>query len=127
MLPLGLRWYTGLPDRRGHIDLAWQRRTGEAMTPEHWNNRMSRILGAWIGQPGRGGSPVLLMVNASDLDGRFMLPPGNWVAELDTTQPDGRSHWRRAEAAQKDEFELRARSLVLLRDATPTSSLGSLP
>jgi len=127
MLPLGLRWYTGLPDRRGHIDLAWQRRTGEAMTTEHWNNRMSRILGAWIGQPGRGGSPVLLMVNASDLDGRFMLPPGNWVAELDTTQPDGRSHWRRAEAAQKDEFELRARSLVLLRDATPTSSLGSLP
>ena len=127
MLPLGLRWYTGLPDRRGQIDLAWQRRTGEAMTPEHWNNRMSRILGAWIGQPGRGGSPVLLMVNASDLDGRFMLPPGNWVAELDTTQPDGRSHWRRAEAAQKDEFELRARSLVLLRDATPTSSLGSLP
>ncbi len=96
LLPMALRWYTGLPDRHGHVDLAWLRRTGEEMTPEHWNNRMSRILGAWMGLPGRGDAPLLLMVNARDIDAGFTLPPGNWVAELDTTQPDGRSTWRRA-------------------------------
>jgi glycogen operon protein len=117
MRPMALRWYTGLPDRHGEVDLAWLRRTGEAMTPEHWNNRMSRILGARIGEPGRGGAPLLLMVNASDEDARFVLPPGQWVAELDTTRPDGRSRWRRAPGAQDDRYELLARSLVLLRDA----------
>ena len=76
LLPLGPRWYTGLPDRRGRHDLAWLRRTGEAMTPEHWNNRMSRILGAWIGAPGRGGAPLLLLVNARDDGRRFRAAAG---------------------------------------------------
>ncbi|MBE0549803.1 MAG: glycogen debranching protein GlgX [Rubrivivax sp.] len=117
LLPMALHWHTGLPDRRGQVDLAWLRRTGEPMTAEHWNNRMSRILGAWIGAAGRSGAPLLLLVNARDLDASFALPPGDWVAELDTTQPDGRSNWRRACAAQAGHYELRARSLVLLRDA----------
>ena len=124
LLPLALRWYTGLPDRDGRVDLAWMRRTGEAMTPEHWNNRMSRILGAWIGGPGGGGAPLLLMVNSSDIDSRFVLPPGDWVAELDTTQPDGRSRWRCAGAVHGQHFELLARSLVLLRDAAVNSDPG---
>ena len=124
LLPLALRWYTGLPDRDGRVDLAWMRRTGEAMTPEHWNNRMSRILGAWIGSPGGGGAPLLLMVNSSDLDARFVLPPGAWVAELDTIHPDGRSSWRRDGAGANPHYELRARSLVLLRDAAVNSDPG---
>ena len=102
LLPMALRWYSGLPDRDGRVDLAWLRRTGAAMTPDHWNNRMSRIVGAWIGAPGRGGEPLLLMVNSRDLDARFVLPPGNWVAELDTTQRDGHSTWRRADAEQTE-------------------------
>ncbi|MDP1649594.1 MAG: glycogen debranching protein GlgX [Rubrivivax sp.] len=117
LLPMALHWHTGLPDRRGQVDLAWLRRTGEPMTAEHWNNRMSRILGAHIGGAGRSGAPLLLLVNARDLDASFALPPGDWVAELDTTQPDGRRSWRRACAAQAGHYELRARSLVLLRDA----------
>ena len=117
MRPLALRWYTGLPDRHGRVDLAWLRRTGEAMTPEHWNNRMSRILGALVGEPGRGGAPLLLLVNASDEDAHFALPPGRWVAELDTTRADGRGTWCRSHDAQDDRYELLARSLVLLRDA----------
>ncbi len=124
LLPMALRWYTGLPDRAGQVDLAWMRRTGEAMTPEHWNNRMSRVLGAWIGTPGRGGAALLLMVNSSDVDARFVLPPGDWVAELDTTQPDGRSRWRRACAEQTGHFDLRARSLVLLHDAAASTDTG---
>ena len=116
LLPLGTRWFTGLPDARGRHDLAWLRRTGEPMSPEHWENRMSRILGAWIGVPGHGRAPLLLMVNARDLDAGFVLPPGNWVAELDTTAADGRSTWRRGEAR---EYLLPSRSVVLLRDASP--------
>ena len=118
LLPLGTRWFTGLPDARGRHDLAWLRRTGEPMTPEHWDNRMSRILGAWIGVPGRGRAALLLMVNARDQDASFMLPPGDWVAELDTTSADGRSTWRRNQASP-GEYLLPSRSVVLLRDAAP--------
>ena len=116
LLPLAPRWYTGLPDAKGRADLAWLRRTGEPMTPEHWNNRMSRILGAWIGAPGRGGAPLLLLINGRDMDASFRLPPGQWVCELDSTQPEGRSAWVRG---GRHELELPARSVMLLRDAAP--------
>jgi glycogen debranching enzyme len=114
LLPLDARWYTGLPDGRGLHDLAWLRRTGEPMSPEHWDNRMSRILGAWIGAPGRSSAPLLLLVNGRDMDASFRLPAGDWVAELDTTAANGRSTWRRNGA---EHFTLGARSVVLMRDA----------
>jgi glycogen operon protein len=114
LMPLGTRWFTGLPDARGHYDLSWLRRTGETMTAEHWNNRMSRILGAWIGVAGRTRSTLMLLVNGRDMDASFKLPPGHWVAELDTTAADGRSLWRRQ---GEESFTLGARSVVLLRDA----------
>ena len=116
LLPMAGRWYTGLPDARGRQDLAWLRRTGEALSPEHWEDRMSRILGAWICAPGRGHAPLLLMVNARDLEARFCLPPGQWVCELDSTTASGRSTWQRR---GEDEYLLPARSVVLLRDLTP--------
>jgi glycogen operon protein len=120
LLPLAPRWYTGLPDAKGRADLAWLRRTGEPMAPEHWNNRMSRILGAWIGAPGRGGAPLLLLINGRDRDAGFRLPPGRWVCELDSTRPDGRSDWvQRADDEGRQELELPARSVLLLRDAAP--------
>jgi glycogen operon protein len=120
LLPLAGRWYTGLPDAQGVHDLAWLRRTGEPMTPEHWDNRMSRIVGAWIGTPGGGGGALLLMVNARDMDASFRLPPGRWLCELDSTQPDGRSRWRRG--ADDDLYTLGARSVVLLRDDAPAAA-----
>jgi glycogen operon protein len=98
---------------------------------------MSRILGAFIGAPGRGDSPLLLMVNGRDMDATFRLPPGHWMAELDSTAPDGRSHWRRGDGNDPDHYLLPSRSMVLLRDcgpawpdATPpqtTSPGGSIP
>jgi hypothetical protein len=54
------------------------------------------------------------------------------VAELDTTEPDGRSRWRR-DAAGADpgtwpsHFNLRARSLVLLRDARAVAAPPASP
>jgi glycogen operon protein len=112
LMPLDGRWYTGLPDARGVHDLAWLRRTGDPMTPEFWDNRMSRIMGALIGVPGRGGEPLLLLINGRDMDATFKLPPGPWVAELDTTQPNGRSAWR---GPGDSVFNLCSRSMVLLR------------
>ncbi|WP_425259622.1 glycogen debranching protein GlgX [Rubrivivax sp. RP6-9] len=114
LLPLGERWYTGLPDAQGRHDLTWLRRSGAPLTADEWNNRSSRILGALIGAPGRGGAPLLLLINGRDMDAAFALPPGDWHAELDSTAADGRSPWRRDGA---DSFWLRARSVVLLRDA----------
>jgi glycogen operon protein len=121
LMPLADRWYTGLPDASGRHDLAWLRRTGEPMTPEHWNNRISRVLGAWIGVPGRGRAPLLLLVNARSTDATFELPPGVWVAVLDSTQPNGRSAWHRypgGAAAPATDVMLSARSVMLLRDAS---------
>ncbi len=113
-LPLGNRWYNGLADARGRHDLSWLRRNGEPLSAEDWNNRSSRILGALIGVPGKAAMQLLLLVNARDEDVPFRLPPGDWRAELDTGEADGRSAWQRNGAA---EFLLRARSLVLLSDA----------
>ncbi len=123
LMPLADRWYTGLPDARGRHDLAWLRSTGEPMTPDHWNNRTSRVLGAWIGAPGRGRAPLLLLVNGRNVDASFQLPPGDWVAELDSAQADGRSTWRCSAGGAKapaTDFHLGARSVVLLRDASPS-------
>ena len=111
--PLADRWYTGLTDVQGRHDLTWLRRSGEPLTPDEWNNRMSRILGALIGAPGGTTRPLLLLVNGRDMDASFRLPPGDWRVELDSSRPDGRSDWRRQGAA---EYWLRSRSVVLLSD-----------
>ena len=124
-LPLGMRWYTGLVDGRGQHDLAWLRRTGEAMAPEHWDNRMSRILGALIHAPGRADAPpMLLLFNGRDMDATFELPLGDWVAELDSSSADGRSAWRRrgADGVTAASILLLSRTVVLLRDAAADDS-----
>ncbi|MBK9134086.1 MAG: glycogen debranching protein GlgX [Betaproteobacteria bacterium] len=126
-LPLAPRWYSGLVDARGRHDLAWLRRTGEALTIEHWNNRTSRILGAHIGAPGRGGgAALLLLLNGRDLDADFVLPAGRWVAELDSVQPRGRVAWRGegTGAPNACAYPLAARSVVLLREAGPDEDAG---
>jgi glycogen debranching enzyme len=119
LLPLGPRWYTGLPNAHGLQDLAWLRRTGESMTPQHWDNRMSRIMGAWIGAPGGGGPPLLLLFNGRDRDADFVLPPGRWQVELDSKEPTGATGSPPRPIAEA--LILAARSVVLLRDCTEPS------
>ncbi len=119
LLPLAPRWYTGLADAHGLHDLSWLRRTGETPSADDWNNRSSRVLGAFIGAPGRAGLPLLLLVNARDEALGFRLPAGTWRTELDTTQPDGRSSWT---GRGETDYLLPARSLVLLvRESAPAS------
>ena len=127
LLPLGPQWYTGLVDVRGRHDLTWLRRTGEAMTPEHWGNRMSRVLGAYIGAPGRSAAPLLLLVNARDLDAGFRLPPGQWQVELDSSEPDGHRAWPAAPDHDPTVYPLRSRSVVLLRDAARPHAAPAAP
>jgi glycogen operon protein len=116
-LPLANRWYTGLADPRGRHDLTWLRRTGDTLRDDDWRSRMSRVLGALIGAPGRSEGSLLLMVNAHDLDTAFKLPPGDWQVLLDSAEADGANPWRRHGASH---FPLRARSLVLLSDTAAT-------
>jgi len=83
-LPLGPGWYTGLTDARGLHDLSWLRRGGGALTDWDWTQSASRVLGAFIGAPGRGNQPLLLLFNAEPADTPFQLPPGRWQPLLDT-------------------------------------------
>jgi glycogen operon protein len=111
-LPLGPHWYTGRPDAQGRPDLAWLRRNGSAPTVADWDSRLSRVLGALIGAPGRAGAPpLLLLFNAGDEDVDFALPEGRWQALLDSVEPDGRPRGPRSHTAS---FALRARSVAML-------------
>ena len=114
LLPMAPRWYTGMPDADGLADLTWLRRTGQPLRPDEWNNRGSRILAAWIGQPGRGADQLLMIFNARDFDAEFVLPQGHWTGELDSAESDG---VHRAPVPRDGPLMLRARSVVLLRQA----------
>jgi glycogen operon protein len=118
-LPLAGRWYTGLPDAHGRADLAWWRASGKALAAEDWNDRMSRVLGASIGAPGRGRQPLLLLINARDADVVFHLPAGQWQLELDSAEPRGERDW-----AGSGEFLLRGRSVALLVLLAPGPALA---
>ena len=93
-LPLGTRWYTGLPDGRGLPDLAWSGPDGATLDDAAWHDSGRRALAAFIGRPGRPGPPLLLLVNGDATDHPFVLPDGTWRLLLDSTQPRGDSAWR---------------------------------
>jgi glycogen debranching enzyme len=123
LLPFAARWYSGVPDAQGVADLAWLRRSGEPMSAEQWNNRTSRIMGAWIGAPGVGSggneAHLLLLFNGRDMDASFQLPAGDWLCELDTCVPSGKSHRQFTSGsapATRAVLQLNARSVMLLRD-----------
>jgi len=118
-LPLRPTWYTGLADARGLHDLSWLRRNGGALNDWDWTQSASRVLGAFIGAPGRGNQPLLLLFNAEPADTGFQLPTGHWQTLLDTAdaQPDaqaGGSAGLATAAPQVGNVTLRARSVVLL-------------
>ncbi|GAP35546.1 glycogen debranching protein GlgX [Piscinibacter sakaiensis] len=121
LLPLGDRWYSGLPDRRGLPDIAWLRSDGQSLEGEAWRDPASHVLGCLIGRPGRCESPLLLLVNADTAARRFRLPAGPWTLLLDSTTPDGRAHEPVDGAA---EVMLPAHALWLLGSAEAAAALG---
>jgi glycogen operon protein len=110
--PLGDHWYTGLDDRQGRPDLAWRRADGRALDDADWHSHPPAALAAWIGQPGGGGAPLLLLCNPAEAAVDFQLPPGRWQAELDSTTADGRTTWVQTGST----YPLGGRSVALLRD-----------
>ena len=116
-LPLRADWYTGLTDAHGLADLTWLRRNGHALNDWDWTQSASRVLGAWIGAPGRGQQPLLMLFNAEPQDTQFVLPPGRWACLLNTAedadtgdQPiDGQ-----AAAVWQGQCQLPARSVMVL-------------
>jgi glycogen operon protein len=113
LLPLGAGWYDGVTDATtGGHDLAWLDTDGTAMVDDDWRNTDQRVLGCLIGRPGKAHVPLLMLVNSSIDDSLFTLPEGDWQARLDSTDPQGRTHWRGRTACT-----VPARSLLLLARA----------
>jgi len=110
-------------DHRGVKDLTWLGADGEELTEENWNDATAHSLGMLIdgqatdetddkGRPIRGDT-MLVLVNASEADVDFTLPPGSWSTVVDTActpqSPDGR-------------YQIKPFSLVLLsRESSSTS------
>jgi glycogen debranching enzyme GlgX len=116
--PFDQHWYTGLPDRRGLPDLAWLRSDGQSLEGEAWRDPQARVLGCLIGRPARAHAPLLLLVNADPWDRLFRLPAGVWQVVLDSTEPDGSSHWH---GQGEVDLPLPAHAVLLLAAA------GALP
>ena len=109
--PLDGRWYDGAPDASGRNDMTWIDSDGTAMTANDWADTSQRVLGCLIGRPGKGGGPLLLLVNGDRGEHRFTLPGGRWRAVLDSADTRGESSWRGDGAMP---YVLDARSVVLL-------------
>ncbi len=102
------------------------------------------MLGAFIGAPGRGNQPLLLLFNAEPAGTAFRLPDGAWTALLDTAWPDPawpaatggprtadhvqdhRLHRGDGHGAYRGHYPLQARSVVLLA-GPPTAGRGPSP
>jgi glycogen operon protein len=87
--PLDGHWYDGITGADGRADLAWRTPGGAALSAAGWQDWQQRALAVHIGQPGREGPPLLLLVNAHAHDVTFELPPGPWSCLLDTAVADG--------------------------------------
>ncbi|HET8713243.1 MAG TPA: glycogen debranching protein GlgX [Gemmatimonadales bacterium] len=114
-------------DHRGVKDLTWLRADGQELTEANWREAAAHSLGMLIdgeatdetdekNEPIKGDT-MLLLVNASEVDVEFKLPPGDWRTLVDTTchpqSPNGR-------------YQLKRFSLVLLT-LNPESSSTPRP
>ena len=119
-LPLRDRWYTGLTDAQGVVDLTWLRRGGGSLGDWDWTQSASRVLGALVGAPGRqpgpAAQPLLLLFNAEPADTDFKLPAGDWSLLLDSAAPAPAETpgLTLTSIVSSGHFQLRARSVALL-------------
>jgi len=113
--PLADRWYSGVADAQGRVDLGWLQADGTPLAGEDWGDPAQRVLGARIGAPGQPGEALLLLMNAGDTDAAFALPPGRWRVLLDTAA----APLPEAGAMAHTPWPLAAHSLVLLAQDKP--------
>jgi pullulanase/glycogen debranching enzyme len=93
-------------------DLAWLQSNGTPLQGDDWQDPTSQVMGCLIGEPGLAKTPVLMLINAEQVDHSFTLPTGNWQALLDTTQPSGKTSWF---SQSEHTYPLAAHSLALLQ------------
>ena len=114
LLPLGAHWYHGGVDAAsGRRDLGWLRPDGARFGTDDWNHGAPRVMGALIGMPGRASQPLLLLFNAEARDCRFVLPPGRWQREIDSS-PDAEGEWTGDAGQEPAAYPLQAHSVALL-------------
>ncbi len=113
-LPFDNHWYSGLTDPLGLNDLTWLQPDGSLLQGNAWRDSDSRAFGCLIGQPGRAGAPLLLLINGDDVDQPFMLPAGVWEAFLDSHHPRGLATFH---GQGEVPYPLMAHSVVLLAAA----------
>jgi glycogen operon protein len=116
-LPFGDRWYDGLPDERGVADVSWSDADGRTLDPAAWQSP-DRALAVLVSRPGRTvpgrGVPLLLLVNGDAAPRMFRLPPGRWIALLDSGEPEGEPRLVGCEGERQVEGDR-----VLLLEAAP--------
>jgi glycogen debranching enzyme GlgX len=110
--PLLDRWYSGVADAQGRVDLGWLQADGTPLADADWRDPAQRVLGAAIGAPGPTGQALLLLMNAGDSDVPFALPAGRWRVLLDTAANSPAAP--EAGAVAHTPWPLAAHSLVLL-------------
>ena len=89
--PFANSWYSGVADVNGVYDLSWYNADGMALQGELWQNNQVRALACLIDKPGGGTPPLMILVNNSAQAHSFVLPPGQWQAQLDTHHPQGQA------------------------------------
>jgi glycogen operon protein len=121
------KFFFGRPIRGSEVkDLTWFRCDGGEMTPEDWNNPITRCLGlrlagdALAEVDAEGNRIVddtfLVLLNAHHEPMGFTLPTdsdGQWETVVDTREPTGRASTKPVRGGQP--VELEARSMAVLR------------
>ena len=65
--------------------IAWLGVDGQPLAHESWNDPSARCIGIRMGD-------CLLLVNADATEVRFVLPPGRWTVEIDSSDPKQSSY-----------------------------------
>jgi glycogen operon protein len=108
------------------LPLRWLREDGQEMTDGEWQTPWYRCFALYLdgeltdldanGEPLRD-DPLLIILNASELEVAFSLPAGSWSLLVDTARPEVAGD---AETfADGDKYAVAARSLSLLRGIEP--------
>jgi glycogen operon protein len=82
-------WLDGLAKGQGERDIVWLWLDGHEMTREQWENHSNRCFGFQLGRANNDESALLVLINASEQDVEFALPPppaGGWAILHATAQ-----------------------------------------
>jgi glycogen operon protein len=131
------KFFQGRPLGEADVpDISWFQPSGEEMSDEAWNAGFAQCLGVRLpgdligdvndrGEPITGDS-IVMLVNAHHESIPFTLPSRGdgerWERLIDTADPDA----ERAAYQGKERYEIKGRSVVVLRSQQPRTDVSSL-